>query len=70
METRTSYFKKEPHILIDHPRTYHIFMLRGIKSIFFQLIWQLVKFIQSQFGKLCFREAKIDFIEIADLILK
>ena len=29
------YFKKEPHFLIDQPRTCRIFMLGCIKSIFF-----------------------------------
>ena len=35
LETRTTYFKKEPHFLIDQPRTCCIFMLRCIKSVFF-----------------------------------
>ena len=30
LETRTKYFKKEPHFLIDQPRTCRIFMLRYI----------------------------------------
>ena len=32
---RTTYFKKERHFLTDQPRTYCIFMLGCIKSIFF-----------------------------------
>ena len=35
LQTKTTYFKKEPHFFIDQPRTYRIFMLRCIKSIFF-----------------------------------
>ena len=35
LETRTAYFKKEPDVLIDQPRTCRIFMLRYIKSIYF-----------------------------------
>ena len=35
LETRTIYFKQEPHFLIDQLRTYLIFVLRCIKSIFF-----------------------------------
>ena len=35
LEARTTYFKKEQHFLIDQPRTCRIFMLRCIKSIFF-----------------------------------
>ena len=35
LETRTTYFKWEPHFLLDQPRTCLIFMLRCIKSIFF-----------------------------------
>ena len=34
LETRTLYFKKEPHFLIDQPRTCRIF-ISFIKSIFF-----------------------------------
>ena len=34
-ETRTTYFKKETHFLIDQPRTCCIFILGCIKSIFF-----------------------------------
>ena len=33
LETRTTYFNKDPHFLIDQPRTCHIFMLCCIKSI-------------------------------------
>ena len=33
--TRTKYFKKEPHFLIDQSRICHIFMLCCIKSVFF-----------------------------------
>ena len=35
LETRTTYFKKEPHFLTDQPITWLIFMLRCIKFIFF-----------------------------------
>ena len=35
-ETRTIYFKKETHCLIDQPSKCHIFMLGCIKSIFFK----------------------------------
>ena len=35
LEARTTYFKKEQRFLIDEPRTCRIFMLRCIKSMFF-----------------------------------
>ena len=35
LETRTTYFKQKPHFLIHQPITYLVFMLRCIKSIFF-----------------------------------
>ena len=42
LETRITYFKKEPHSLMDQPRICRIFMLRCIKSIYF-----LTKFLTS-----------------------
>ena len=35
LETRTTYFKKDPHFLLDQPRTCRVFTLSYVKSIFF-----------------------------------
>ena len=56
-KARTAYFKKEPHFLIDQPRTRHIFMLCCIKSIYF-----LTNLGTSLVGRLYFCETEIDFI--------
>ena len=56
-KARTAYFKKEPHFLIDQPRTRRIFMLCSIKSIYF-----LTNLGTSLVGGLYFCETEIDFI--------
>ena len=56
-KARTAFFKKEPHFLIDQPRTRHIFMLCCTKSIYL-----LTNLGTSLVGRLYFCETEIDFI--------
>ena len=67
-KTRTTYLKKKSHFLIDQPKTCRIFMLRCIKSIFFNQSSN--KLLQRKFKMLYFCEIEPNFIETVDLVLE